>query len=654
MPVNSSYLLSGRVPVVAYDNLTATRYEFLALGEAEPNLGTSGIGNILTIGPDNTRVWTNSINANVSTSTIYVDNITSYTPGGNINLIPSGNGIVVLANTEGGSTGIQLGANTAGQFVSNAVVLTETTSVTNGIAELNLVLGKLVPPRPPQFPAGQTLTISTLSTYRMANIVQVDNTANSYSVAAGTSVNRVRRAVTYSTNTISTAGPGDLGVVTAVRNGTGVGSVTLTGTSNGVYGGNLVISNNQDYNSSNSSIAPNFWYVFSAAISGTNAPPGWNDIIITDTAANSTNVPSWYYDNSAPGTPTFSSTSILPPANAVVSYSSTIPHYTNVNQFPISFTVSQISGNMYPTTDTFVTGTAAGALGAPASVTYQASSLGTNVLNANAIANVTTTSTVISGFGGSAADPTISVSNSYATGVQTFDVGSIVLYKTGTSTAIDESNIVIGTPIGSGSGNGFRIENPGTGNTPTYTGNEAQFNSQTGPLYTYDAIVIGSGAQGVVQFSQTNYSSGYLPVGPNLSTQGSAQWFTFKFTRTATSKFDIRIAGTISGIWVALPGSVFDGTTGPGPTSSLNGWLNMSLPYGGAGVPGANTGNGGNGSNGCSLGGIVPLNTAINSSYTCTFGTVSSSSTDSNEIYIRIRLGAGQSVTTLSLQTASN
>ena len=80
----------------------------------------------------------------------------------------------------------------------------------------------------------------------------------------------------------------------------------------------------------------------------------------------------------------------------------------------------------------------------------------------------------------------------------------------------------------------------------------------------------------------------------------------------------------------------------------------MSLPYGGAGIPGANSANGGNGSNGCSLGGIIPINTAISGSYTCTFGTVSSTSTATNEIYVRIRLTSGQSVTALSLQTASN
>lgn len=601
----------------------------------------------------------NYSNANVAAylptyfGNIGVDTLTS-NANSNITLIPDGSGIVVIANTSGGSTGIQLGPNTLGQLVSNAVALSETTSVTNGIAQLNLVLGKLVPPAPPAFPASQTLSISGLATYRMANITQVNNTANSYTVAAGATVTKVLRAATYATNTISTAGPGDSGTVTAYRNGNAVGNVTLTGTSNGTYGGNLVISNNQDYNSSNASIARGFWYVFSAAISGTNAPAGWNDILITDSAAGNTNVPSWYYDNSSPGTPTFSSVSITPPANAVVTYSSTIPHYTNVNQFPISFTVSRISGNMYPTTDTFVTGAANGALGAPASVTYQASSLGTNVLDANASANVTTTSTVISGFGGSAADPTISVNNSYATGTQAFDVGAIVLYKTGNATAINEGNIVIGSPVGSGSGNAFRIVNPGTGNTPVYTGSEAAFDSQNGPLYTYDAICVGSGAQGIITFSQTNFASGYLPVGPNLSTQGTAQWFTFKFVRTATSKFNISIAGTVGGVWVALPGSVFDGTIGPGPTSSLNGWLNMALPYGGAGIPGANSINGGNGSDGCSLGGSIPLNTAINSSYTCTFGTVSSTSTATNEIYVRIRLTSGQSLTGLSIQTASN
>jgi len=79
----------------------------------------------------------------------------------------------------------------------------------------------------------------------------------------------------------------------------------------------------------------------------------------------------------------------------------------------------------------------------------------------------------------------------------------------------------------------------------------------------------------------------------------------------------------------------------------------MSVAYAGAGYPGVNTP--GNGSDGCSLGGAVQLNTTVAStSKTCTFGTVSSSSTVTNEIYVRIALTAGQSVTGLSINTASN
>lgn len=649
MPVNSSYLLSGRVPVVAYDNLTSSRYEFLALGEAEPNLGTSGVGNILTIGPGNTRVWTDQITGNLSTSTVYVDNITSYTPGGNINLVPSGNGIVVLANTEGGATGIQLGSNTTGQFISNAVILTSATSVTNGLAELNLVLGKLVPPAPPAFPGGVNIAIAGVATYRMANIVQVDNTANSLSVAAGATVTTVLRAAAYSTNTITNKGPGDSGVVSAVRNGTTVGSVTLDGSANGVYGGNLVITNNYDYNVANSSIAPGFWSVFSAAVSGTNAPTGWNDLVITDTAASSTNVTAWYYDNSVPGTPAFSANTMTHTGTVTLLYSSTIPHYTNTNQFAIGTTATNVSGNTYPTANTLASGSAGGSFAAPATVTYNQSNIGSNTLDSFQTAVFSTTANVTTGFGGSSTGPQLSVNNSYATGTLnlTTALAATVLYKSGTAVAIDESNIVV-TAVGTGSGNAVRIENPGTGNTPVYTGSEADFNSQSSTLQTYDATVVGSGTQGVLRHDQTNYSVGFKPPGPDLSTgRTGTQYFTFKFVRTNVSKFNITYAGTVAGMWVALPGSVIDAS------SSLNGWMDMSVAYAGAGYPGVNAP--GNGSDGCSLGGAVQLNTTVASTgKTCTFGIVSSSSTATNEIYVRIALTAGQSVTGLSLNVASN
>ena len=550
---------------------------------------------------------------------------------------------------------VNMGTNTAGTLVSNAVTLTTATTVTNGLALLNQVLGKLVPPSPPNFPGANTLSLSGITTYRMANITQVDNTPGANrAVAAGTSVANVLRVATYATNTIANVGPGDSGTITAVRNGSNVGNVTLntnaSPSANGTYGSNLVISNNFDYNSANANITAGFWYVFSSRVSGASAPAGWNELYIADSSTGNTNTTVWYYDNSSPSAPSFSSTTMTPPGSANLLYSSTIPHYTNNNNFTIAFNVANISGNTYPTSNTLASGSSGGAFAAPTAITYSGSNIGSNVLNSFASASANTTTSVTTGFGGSATGPSMTVNNSYSTGTLTLTaaLGNIVLWKSGTATAIDESNVVINTTIGTGSGNAYRIINPGTGNTPAYTGSEAAFNSQSSTLQTYDATVVGSGSSGVLKHDQTNYASGYLPTGPNLSAgRSGTQYFTIKFVRTAVSKFDIKYTGTIAGMWVALPGSVIDSS------SSANGWINMAVAYGGAGYPGVNSP--GNGSDGCAVGGTVSLNTSVtNSSKTCTFGTVSSSSTATNEIYVRIALTSGQSVTALTLETASN
>lgn len=619
------------------------------------------------------NVLSNNISTgNVSASNVVVGNILIPSSGnidvGNVNIAnlaaPVGNADAatklyvdtVAGNVSANVVGnvIQMGTNSQGAYVSNAVTLTSSTYVSDGIALLNQVLGKLVPPAPTNFPGGPgTLAIASVSSYRMANITQTDNTPGANkSVSAGATVSTVRRAATYTTNTFTNLGPGDAGTITAVRNGANVGTVTLnTGASpsgNGTYGGNLVITNNYDYNTANANIAAGFWYVFTSTISGTAAPAGWNEIYIADSATSNTSTATWYYDNSSPSTPSFSSTTMSSSSTTLL-YSSTIPHYTNATQFTIGTTVANVSGNMYPTSNTLASGTAGGAFAAPASVNYNASNVGSNTLNAFQTASFTTTANVTTGFGASSTGPQLSVNNSYSTGTLTLTtaLANTVLWKSGTATAIDEGNIVV-TSVGTGSGNAYRIENPGTGNTPTYTGSEAAFNSQSSTLQTYDATVVGSSTQGVLKHDQTNYSTGYLPAGPDLSSgRSGTQYFTFKFVRTDVSKFDITYAGNVAGMWVALPGSVIDSS------SSANGWINMAVAFAGAGYPGVNSP--GNGSDGCALGGVVSLNTTVAStSKTCTFGTVSSSSTATNEIYVRIALTSGQSVTGLSLKAASN
>lgn len=564
----------------------------------------------------------------------------------------------VLAGMDGFTgNNITLGSNTAGYLASNAVTLTSGTTVTNSIAQLNYVLGKLVPPAPPTFPGSSQLTLSTATTAgRMSNFTQTDNSGwGNLSIAAGTVVSATR-VNTYAAGTITNVGPGDAGTVTAYFNGPAAGSISLAaGSQNGIYG-NLIITADQDYHNVISTVTAGFWESFSAGLSGTNAPAGWNRASINnDATATSTNTVIWYYDNSTPGTPTFSNTSISLNSNSST-YSSSIPHYNSSTSFKIKGNVARLSGDTYPSAvtsgaSTLVSATAGGPFAAPLAVTYTSAGvtvpLARNLYVSTGSAYFESLVNTIAGFGSSSSGPTVNSNNNYTTGTSAAIIVSgapIILYKTGTSSLMEETGLTIGSVVGTGAGAATRIINPGALDTPVYAANASLFNSQTSTLQTYDATIVAA----VLKYDTTNYSSGYLPIGPDLSVgRNAAQYFTFKFVRTSVSKFNIKFSGTIAGLWVALPGSGID------TSSTLNGWLTMDTAYSGSGQPGATAG--GNGSNGCALGGAVTLNSAVsNHSKTCTFGTASSSSTATNEIYVRIKLTSGQTVTALSLETASN
>jgi hypothetical protein len=629
-------------------NLNLTTGKYYGDGSALTGIDATGIQN----GTSNVRIPVADGNIELNVDGGLEANITS--TGVNVAGTLNVTGIVTVPSTSG-AIDIALGTPTQGSLTSNALTLTTASSVSNSIAQLNTVLGKLVPSSPPDFPASQTIAIQSTSSYRMADgFTQPDNTAGgTAAVAAGTTVSKTRRSASYNVNAITNAGPGDSGTISVQLNGSAAGSRTLTTSldGNGTYS-NLIITNNVDYNAIDSSVAEGFWSVFTSDASG-SVSDGWNEVLIDDTATTSSNKDTWYYDSSSPGTPQFTSTTFTAPGAPSYTYSSTVPHYNNTNDFAIGFNVNRLSGNMYPTSDTFVTGSSGGAFSSPSSVTYSTAGVTTPLAAQLHVASgsqaVSTTSSIISGFGSSASGPSVSVFNSYATGVQTFNPSDTILYKTGTassSSRIEEANVYIGSTIGSGSGLAQRIENPGSTNTPTFSASATVFDSETSTLQTYDSTVVAD----VLSHDETDYSTGYLPVGPDLSAgRTGTQYFTFKFIRTSVSKFDVKFSGTLAGCWVAVPGSTIDSS------SSLNGWVDMATSYAGAGVPGANTGAGGNGSDGCALGGVIPTGSAqTNKSTTATFGTVSSSSTSTNEIYVRIALTSGQSITALSLESASN
>ena len=133
---------------------------------ANANVAISSAGNaniVIVTGTGANIVGTLNVTGIATLPNITASNITTGT-NANLNIEPNGTGVVVIANTAGGATAIAMGDPTQGNLVSNAVTLSNSSSVSNAIAQLNLVLGKLVPPAPPNFPASQSITIQTLST----------------------------------------------------------------------------------------------------------------------------------------------------------------------------------------------------------------------------------------------------------------------------------------------------------------------------------------------------------------------------------------------------------------------------------------------------------------------------------------------------------
>ena len=191
-----------------------------------------------------------------------------------------------------------------------------------------------------------------------------------------------------------------------------------------------------------------------------------------------------------------------------------------------------------------------------------------------------------------------------------------------------------------------------TSNTPVYTSATNFFTTQVysessdpGVAGTKEATI----RLGVLKNDTTDYSTGYLPAGPNRSGDTGIQYFTFAFRRTALANFDINITSAtgIAGAWLAAPG------TGIDTSSGLSGWLECGTVKAASGQPG--TGAGGNGSDGCALSTADRIlgGTALSGGYTMSLGTENMSNATGNVVLIRFGLSAGQSITALSIGVAA-
>jgi hypothetical protein len=185
-----------------------------------------------------------------------------------------------------------------------------------------------------------------------------------------------------------------------------------------------------------------------------------------------------------------------------------------------------------------------------------------------------------------------------------------------------------------GANDGVRVKAGSSADNPSATF-VAWTGGSAGAIDTYEATVRG----GVLRHDTTNYSTGYLPVGPNYSTgRSGAQYYQVLLEQQYISSFKIVVTGSYGGCWVCMPNNSAWNTS----LSGKNGWADMFTAYRGAGVPTT-------AEPGCATGTVM---SGSSGTFTCTFGTESTSNASSPyRILIRWRLDAGDSITAMSYTT---
>lgn len=535
-------------------------------------------------------------------------------------------------------TTLKLGTPEDEALSDGAVPLTGTMTVSTAVDQLNEILGKLVPVAPTNFPAGQSLSVNGASSGLLASGEVPDNTTGgTLPAAAGTAVSRIITATVSSSvigdnGTTGFVGPGNTGTVQAIVNGAVADSqVMAEGSQN--KAGVLTITNDQAFPLA----TPGFWESFRAQVVGASAAQGWNRMKLNHTGAASTNDVYFVRDNLT-ANPIVSSTSLIEQTAGTYNFSSGVPHYGNGGVLSAGFTAANLAGETYKSGTILALSATAG--GSFSTVNFSTGQAGLPAILPRQMPAHTASDLILNIDGNNVHGATQVSATAYnLNGNNSSTIAPIVLVKRGTTTKIDELSFPVSVAVNGGpSGNGFRIK-MSAGNNPL--DNKAALTAtdwvSADSLASHDAAVVA----GVLKHDVTNYSVGYLPVGPNLTTQATEQFVTVAFRRTAVSKFDISVNGSYAGMWVKLPGLTDDKTTAAG------GWYSMSTLYGGAGFPGDT--NGGNGSLGCALGQVANGT----GSFTATFGTLSSTNASNNLILVRFKLTAGQSISALSFVPAT-
>ena len=509
-----------------------------------------------------------------------------------------------------------------------------------------------------------------------------DNSSSNPLVAGtslATSTNKRLLTGTATTSWVSEVYDGMSGTLSASINGVSSGDKSFTAAlgETGTFT-DLIIANQIDYHDIDNSMPSYFYQVFNATISKdvSEFPVGVSDIRLEHTTTGNTNYVSLVKD-SLSVVPTLVSTgNISENVGGTKKYISGIPYYNSGSPSLLisGITVSNLTGQAYTGSGNIVTVAAA---------TNYEGTTGQVIPDIELdYIDIDGASTMLSG-----GIPTVDIGvvSPYVLGNLIIPIESASMIAIGSlkeqicnvngpstysnlntkiqvhtlaQTGINETAIPVSDSLGNGlyTDDAVRIFNfsADTTNTPSYTNST---NFYTNSVFSEAADPGVSGTKeatvrlGVLAYNITNYSTGYLPVGPDRSGDTGTQYFTFAFRRRVVANFDIAIESStgVSGVWYALPGSGIDASSG------LNGWVECTSQYAGVGIPGTNTGAGGNGLAGGAYTGadVIPTGTSINGTYTMTLGSENMSNSTGNVVIIRVALVSGQSVSALSIGVAA-
>ena len=520
-----------------------------------------------------------------------------------------------------------------------------------------------------------------------------DNTGGA-TTAAGSSVSRTVATGTTPVTTVGTAATSyaynaNVGNISAVFNGSNVSTVNIATITTATVSGNIGFVALSDYwlltsagastTFASSTYSPGRYYGFEANVirTGGSIPTGLNSYQLYHSTTGATNEIEFVKDDLT-SAPTTTVGTLSVGTAGTYRYVSGIPYFNTGSPtlWMNGVTISNFIGQTYNNTSNVVfiasgtnqEGTSSAVITATgytyANISNSSASMlsggipiaGTGQSSAYTIANLSVPITASSVR--SIANISTVTTNVNGTGTASQNNTTRIAVHSAAQSGISEIAIAVSGALGSGFyvDNGLRIFDLSAATTNTPSFNSAT-NYYTNTVYTESSDPGVAGTKeatvrlGVLRYDVNNYSSGYLPVGPDRSGDTGTQYFTFVFRRRVVSNFDINITSAtgVSGVWIAAPGTLIDSA------STLNGWIDPSATYAGAGVPGANTGAGGNGSNGCAFtsGDRIQANVALSGGYTMTLGSENMTNATGNCVLVRIALQSGQSVTALSIGVAA-